>query len=73
MVISGGAEGWPARRLWNDPYLSAEYGSTVVDVEFGKKENRTLGTARVPLREFLRGYGAADDDRYESFLTSTSF
>ena len=77
MVISGGAVGWPAWRLWDDAYLSAEYGSTEVDVEYGKKENRSLATARLPLREFLREYGAADDDRYCVWdvraATSTSF
>ncbi|KAJ8026801.1 Lysine-specific demethylase 8 [Holothuria leucospilota] len=58
VVFRGGAKGFPAYSKWSDLYLKSipEAQWTMVGVEINKKEDRTLPTQTMPLREFIQRY-----------------
>lgn len=50
----------PAFKLWNDEYLKEKFGHIKVDIEEGKKENRSLGMWQWPFKKFLERYKEED-------------
>lgn len=50
----------PAYSLWTDDYLSSKYGNLNVDVEEGKKENRSKELFSMPFSKFLKTYNESD-------------
>lgn len=60
LVFKGAAKHIPAYHLWTDDYLSNEFGNVVVDIEEGKKENRSLGAWNWPLKQFIEKYKKDD-------------
>ncbi len=55
LVYRQGIKGSPALKLWDDDYLSKEFGDLDVLVEL-KKENRTSSSGRMRLKDFLTLY-----------------
>ncbi|XP_061166531.1 bifunctional peptidase and arginyl-hydroxylase JMJD5-like [Saccostrea echinata] len=56
----------PAYRLWTDKYLREKFGNIEVEVELGKKENRSAGMLRnVTMAKFLHVY--QKEDVYQVF------
>ncbi|XP_035668201.1 bifunctional peptidase and arginyl-hydroxylase JMJD5-like isoform X1 [Branchiostoma floridae] len=60
VVFKDAAKETAAFKLWTDEYLSAQYGDLEVEVEEGKKENRTWPAYSMPFREFLSTYKSKD-------------
>ena len=60
IVFKGAAKKLPAFSKWSDDYLKKEFGHVTVDVEEGKKENRSLAQWQWPLKKFLESYKEED-------------
>ncbi|XP_066271363.1 bifunctional peptidase and (3S)-lysyl hydroxylase Jmjd7-like [Branchiostoma lanceolatum] len=60
VVFKDAAKKTAAFKLWTDEYLSAQYGDVKVDVEEGKKENRSWPAYVLSFREFLSTYKNRD-------------
>ncbi|XP_057300540.1 bifunctional peptidase and arginyl-hydroxylase JMJD5-like [Hydractinia symbiolongicarpus] len=60
IVFKGAAKNMPAFKKWNDEYLKEHFGELQVDVEEGKKENRSLSMWRWPFKKFLETYQKED-------------
>jgi len=62
VLFKGAAKSFPAYQLWTDEYLSSfkESESYIVDIEEGKKENRSLGSIQPSFKEFLEMYQSKD-------------
>lgn len=60
VLFKGAATKIPAYKLWTDDYLSLKYGDLVVDVEEGKKENRSNELFNMPFKLFLKIYNESD-------------
>ncbi|XP_071507437.1 bifunctional peptidase and arginyl-hydroxylase JMJD5-like [Diadema antillarum] len=59
-VFKGAAKEMASYRLWTDEYLSGRYGDLIVEVEEGKKENRSKDLWRMPLSKFIKSYRQED-------------
>ena len=64
VLIKGGAKLSPALSTWTDDYFMSVPGSGnfSIDVEIGKKENRTKGVLRMSFKQFVERY--RDQDVY---------
>lgn len=62
LLFKGAAKKMQAYSQWTDDYLSGEFGEEGIDVEEGKKENRSMATFHFKLQEFIRRY--KDEDIY---------
>lgn len=51
---------YPAFMKWTDDYLSKQYGREIVDIERGKKEDRSGDNIRLDLAKFLQIYNSSD-------------
>lgn len=60
VLFKGAAVRIPAYSLWTDGYLNSKYGNLTVDVEEGKKENRSKELFNMPLSKFLKIYNQSD-------------
>lgn len=60
VIFKQAAVNTPAFALWTDDYLSSKYGKIEVDVEEGKKENRSKELFHMPLSKFLNMYNKSD-------------
>ncbi|XP_065916678.1 bifunctional peptidase and arginyl-hydroxylase JMJD5-like [Dysidea avara] len=61
VLMKGAIAGTPAVTKWiNDEYLSDSFGEEPVDLEVGKKENRTGDTDETTMAEFLKRYKSED-------------
>ncbi|XP_033108665.1 bifunctional peptidase and arginyl-hydroxylase JMJD5-like [Anneissia japonica] len=60
LLMRGAASFMPAFQLWNDEFLKEKYGHLTVEVEEGKKENRSLGLWEMTLREYIDQYNNKD-------------
>ncbi|XP_071964354.1 bifunctional peptidase and (3S)-lysyl hydroxylase Jmjd7-like [Antedon mediterranea] len=60
LLMRGAASSMPAFRLWNDDFLKEKYGHLTVEVEEGKKENRSLGLWEMTLKEYIDQYNNKD-------------
>lgn len=56
----------PAYSKWTDGYLSERFGEVGIDVEEGKKENRSLATFHFKLQDFISRYKNEDIYMVES-------
>lgn len=59
-LIKNHAKDMPAFKFWNDEYIRSKYGHLQVDVEQGKKENRSNYLWTMKLEEFLSKYNDSD-------------
>lgn len=62
VLFKGAAKKMPAFSKWTDEYLSEKFGQEGIDVEEGKKENRSLATFHFKLQDFISRY--KDEDIY---------
>ncbi|XP_014661936.1 PREDICTED: jmjC domain-containing protein 7-like isoform X2 [Priapulus caudatus] len=62
VVLKGAARSLPAFQLWTDEYLRKANGALEVEVEEGKKEDRSLNVYVMTLKQFLDNY--LDEDLY---------
>ncbi|XP_033634064.1 bifunctional peptidase and arginyl-hydroxylase JMJD5-like [Asterias rubens] len=60
LLMKGAAKNMAAFKLWKDDYLRSQHGELEVEVEEGKKENRSRGLWSMKLHEFLDEYGQGD-------------
>ena len=62
VFFKGAAKSFPAFKLWTDKYLGSfeESKSYLVDIEEGKKENRSLGSQQPSFKKFLEMYQKED-------------
>lgn len=62
VLFKGAAKSFPAYKLWTDQYLGSfeESKSYLVDIEEGKKENRSLGFQQPSFKKFLEMYQKED-------------
>ncbi|EDO37253.1 predicted protein [Nematostella vectensis] len=66
LLFKGAAKALPAYKLWTDEYLSSKFGDLRMEVEEGKKENRSWGTFNFKLKEFINKYKKEDIYMVES-------
>ncbi|XP_077988721.1 bifunctional peptidase and (3S)-lysyl hydroxylase Jmjd7-like [Glandiceps talaboti] len=66
VLFRGAAKNMRAFHLWNDEYLRDRYGKLEVEVEEGKKENRSLSLFHMTLARFLDIYNMSDVYMVES-------
>lgn len=62
LLLKGAAKKMHAYSRWTDDYLREKFGDEGIDVEEGKKENRSLATFHFKLQDFIRRY--KDEDIY---------
>jgi len=60
VVFKNAAKQMAAYKLWTDEYLMERFGDVVVDVEEGKKENRSLAMWNWKFKDFLNTYKTSD-------------
>ena len=60
MLFRGGATYSPHHALWDDAYLREHFGHLPIEVEYGKKENRSDPQWVLPMRDFLDVYQRDD-------------
>ncbi|XP_038078383.1 bifunctional peptidase and arginyl-hydroxylase JMJD5-like [Patiria miniata] len=60
LLMKGAARNMKTFRLWNDEYLRTQFGDLEVEVEEGKKENRSRGLWTMRLDEFVEEYQQGD-------------
>ncbi|CAH1797094.1 unnamed protein product [Owenia fusiformis] len=60
LIFKGAAKLMPAFKLWTDDYLSSQFGDWDVEVEMGKKENRSGSARHLPFKSFLDVYKNSD-------------
>ncbi|XP_070543367.1 bifunctional peptidase and (3S)-lysyl hydroxylase Jmjd7-like [Ptychodera flava] len=66
VLFRGAAKRMKAFQTWNDDYLRDKYGEINVEVEEGKKENRSLSLFDMKFRRFLEIYNSSDVYMVES-------
>ncbi|KAM7449657.1 hypothetical protein ABFA07_002570 [Porites harrisoni] len=66
LLLRGAAKSMPAYSKWTDGYLSERFGEVGIDVEEGKKENRSLATFHFKLQDFISRYKNEDIYMVES-------
>lgn len=66
VLFKGAAKKMPAYSKWTDEYLSETFGQEGIEVEEGKKENRSLATFHFKLQDFIRRYKNEDIYMVES-------
>ncbi|ELU08556.1 hypothetical protein CAPTEDRAFT_211217 [Capitella teleta] len=60
IIFKGAASAIPAFESWTDEYLRDTYGTYKVDVEVGKKENRSQELLHLTLKDFLAVYDSRE-------------
>ncbi|CAH3028941.1 unnamed protein product [Porites evermanni] len=66
LLLRRAAKSMPAYSKWTDGYLSERFGEVGIDVEEGKKENRSLATFHFKLQDFISRYKNEDIYMVES-------
>eukprot|EP00057_Strongylocentrotus_purpuratus_P027318 XP_011681792.1 PREDICTED: lysine-specific demethylase 8 [Strongylocentrotus purpuratus] len=60
VIFKGAAQNMDSYKLWTDEYLSKSYGHLKVEVEEGKKENRSKDLWHMSLSNFIQKYQKED-------------
>ncbi|KAK3729606.1 hypothetical protein QZH41_016172 [Actinostola sp. cb2023] len=66
LIFRGAAKKTPPYARWTDEYLSKKFGGIKMEVEEGKKENRSLGSFNFKLQDFISRYKKEDVYMVES-------
>nr|XP_054756261.1 bifunctional peptidase and arginyl-hydroxylase JMJD5-like isoform X1 [Lytechinus pictus] len=60
VIFKGAAQNMDSYKLWTDKYLSEHYGHLNVEVEEGKKENRSKELWQMSLSQYIQRYQKED-------------
>ncbi|CAK8680367.1 unnamed protein product [Clavelina lepadiformis] len=72
VLFKGAAKSFPSFKTWQgDSHLREKYGEWFIEVEEGKKENRSWGTEQMTFAEFLDRYKTEDIYLVQDILPTT--